>query len=281
VAAVIVRAVAVAATGLLLAPAATAARPLTVQARLDEPAVAFGSPVRARIVVRLDPSRVVPGSLRIVSDLAPLSTLAETRTTRTEGRNAVVVTLERTAVCLAAACVVAGRDATPALPRARVSVSSRDGRTLRAAAAWPRLRVRGRVAPADLAKTRPPFRADTAPPPPSYAIAPSTLIRLLAVVAALLGLGAAALVAGEVVRATRRRHFVPVDELARAVRLVREAGARPPGDRRRALGLLSRLLVARDPGLAGSASDLAWSRPPPASEQLDSLAGEVERKVAP
>ena len=71
----------------------------------------------------------------------------------------------------------------------------------------------------------------------------------------------------------------PLTGLERALALAREAEQRPPPDRRRALGLLARLLGPRDPRLAGAADDLAWSAPAPTSDELAELVTEVERKV--
>jgi hypothetical protein len=67
--------------------------------------------------------------------------------------------------------------------------------------------------------------------------------------------------------------------LARAVALAREAERRPTPDRRRALGLLARLLGARDAQLAGAADDLAWSAPAPTPDALAELVSEVEHEV--
>jgi hypothetical protein len=78
----------------------------------------------------------------------------------------------------------------------------------------------------------------------------------------------------------RRRRPASVDELGRALRLAREAERRPEQDRRRALGLLARLLEARDRRLAGTASDLAWSKPTPERDALTTLVRDVEREVA-
>ena len=151
---------------------------------------------------------------------------------------------------------------------------------MRATANWPVLRVRGRVATADLARLRPPFRASTAPPPPSYRLAPSTLAWLLDGLAVALALGAVALAsrtrhAGS--RAGRRGR--PADELERALRLAREAENRPPPDRRRALGLLARVLRARARPLSGTASELAWAKPEPEREALATFVADVEREV--
>lgn len=259
-----------------------AASPLTVRASFDSSTVAFGAPVRTRVVVLADPAAVDPRSVRIVSNLGPLTVFGAARTSLAESGGIAVVTLEREAGCLAAACVATRGDATPALPRVTVSARSRSGETLHASATWPALHVRGRVTAADLAKARPPFRVDRALPVPSYSIAPSTLSRLLDAAAVVLGLAALTLAASAAIAFTRRRRRAPpVDELRRALRLAREAESRAPADRRRALGLLARLLAARDSGLAGAARELAWSKPPPQTEQLAELVGDVERGVAP
>jgi hypothetical protein len=270
-------AIAVLAAG-VAAPGALGA-PLTVHAGVDTPTVEFGDALATHVVVVVDPAQVRTDSVRIVDDLAPLTVLSRSRTTRTEQGGTLVVAVDQTAVCTSEACVADNGDATPHLPRVQVTAKARDGRALQAAAAWPVLHVRGRVSKGDLARVRPPFRADTAPPKPSYRIAPAVLAWLLGAAAAVLGLAAAALLASQV-RVARRRRAPPVDELARAVRLVHEAETRPEPDRRRALGLLARLLDDRDRRLAESARELAWARPAPDREALSALVTDVEREAA-
>jgi hypothetical protein len=95
-----------------------------------------------------------------------------------------------------------------------------------------------------------------------------------------LALAAMALAVTEARRLARRRHGEPVvDELERALRLAREAESRPPPDRRRALGLLARLLDARDRRLSGTASDLAWAEPEPERTAVATFVADVEREV--
>jgi hypothetical protein len=272
------RRVAVVVAMLAWAPAAAAA-PLTVHATFDTRTPQFGEAVRSHVVVLVDRTQVRPGSVHIVDDVAPLTALAAAGEMRTARGDTLVIAVDRTAACIVEACVSARGDATPALPRVTVTATSRAGRTLRATAAWPALRVRGRVSAADLARARPPFRADTAPPTPSYRLAPSTLARLLDAGAVVLALAAIAVAAWTLLPlARRRRASAPPDELARALRLAREAEARPTADRRRALGLLARLLDGR---LAGAASGLAWSRPAPEPAELAALVDDVERETRP
>jgi len=219
--------------------------------------------------------------LRIVDDTGPLTPVAETHTTRTTRAGTLVIDVAGSFTCLSGSCVAANGNAMPALPPVTVTALTTAGQTVRATTRWPLLQIRGRVSTADLARSRPPFRADTTPPPTSYRIAPSTLSGLLDALAAVLAL-AAALVLARGLRVARRTRTVPVaGELERALRLAREAESRPPADRRRALGLLARLLGPRDRGLSGTASELAWARPEPERASLASLVSDVEREVAP
>ncbi len=96
----------------------------------------------------------------------------------------------------------------------------------------------------------------------------------------MLALAAAALAVLEARGLARRRRGEPtVDELERALRLAREAETRPPPDRRRALGLLARLLDRRDRRLSGAASELAWAEPEPERAALATFVADVEREV--
>jgi hypothetical protein len=138
--------------------------------------------------------------------------------------------------------------------------------------------VRGRVSGTDLTRAQPPFHASVVPPAPTYRIAPNTLAWLLDGAAVVLGLAALALLVVQARRWSRRRsRGARPDQLERALRLAREAEARPVPDRRRAAGLLARLLDERHAPLADSASELAWAKPKPEPEALESLVGDVER----
>jgi hypothetical protein len=262
--------VAAAAAALVLAPAAAAA-PLTVRTTFDDDTVQFGDVVRAHVAV-VAAEGASARSIRVTEDLAPLAPISPLQVSR----HGNVVELTRSFVCLAAACVSDRGDATPKL--APVQVAARiGGRLVRAAKAWPLLHVRGRVASSDAARASPPFRASLEPPAPSYAVAPQTLAWLLDGAAIALALGALALVALLVRGRASRRRAPAADELVRAVRLAREAEARPVPDRRRAAGLLARVLRSRDEHLAAAATEVAWARPQPEPDALEQLAGDAER----
>jgi hypothetical protein len=259
---------------------ASAAPALVVRATFDASTVQFGDAIGTHVVVTLDGARVRSGTLRIVDDAAPLTSLSPGRTTRTVQGGTITVAIARIFSCISSSCVAATGDATPALSPVTATVVTQGGETLRATATWPTLHVRGRVTKADLGRSRPPFLADTAPAPPSYRLAPSTLAWLLDGLAAALALAAAALAARAGLGLVRRRRGEPTtDELERALRLAREAEGRPPPDRRRALGLLARLLDARNRDLSGTASDLAWAEPEPDRSALATFVADVEREV--
>lgn len=259
---------------------AASAAPIVVRATFDTATVQFGDAIGAHVVVVLDAASVRSNSLRLIDDAAPLTPVSTAHTSRSVQGDTITIATTRTFSCLSSACVAASGDASPTLPHVTAIVVTRDGTTLRATAAWPVLRVRGRVSSSDLARIRPPFRANTTPPPPSYRIAPATLAWLLDGLAVALALGAAVLAGAQARRLARRRHGEPAgDELERALRLAREAEGRPPPDRRRALGLLARVLRARARPLSGTASDLAWARPEPEPEAVATLVTNVEREV--
>jgi hypothetical protein len=258
--------------------AGAAAAPLAVRASFDMATVQFGAAIGTQVVVVLDGTAVRSSSLHVIEDAGPLTALSPQHASRATRGNSLVVVFRRTFSCLSSACVSANADATPSLPSVIVTVLTRGGRTLRAKANWPTLHVRGVVTKSDLARSRPSFLADTTPAAPSYRAAPSTLAWLLDALAVVLGLAALALAAVVALARARDRGGAPTgDELERALRLAREAEGRAPPDRRRALGLLARVLEVRDRPLAGTANDLAWAKAEPQRESLASLVADVER----
>ena len=93
---------------------------------------------------------------------------------------------------------------------------------------------------------------------------------------------AGVLLAGWAVAAIVRRRRTQARRLTgleRALALARQAEARPPADRRRALGLLAGLLGVRSKRLADEAEELAWSAPVPQPTALSELVTQVEREV--
>jgi hypothetical protein len=252
---------------------------IAVSASLDPSSAQFGDRILARVVIELDRRAVSPETLRYTTGLAPLTQLGPSRTTRVVRGDAEFVTEMVAVACLSEPCAKRSGVTTIVLPPVRASVARRDGRRESVASAWPKLAVRGRVLAGDLASSQPAFEADTSPLAPTYSVSPTALAAVLDVLAVLLALAAVALLAWQAVARSRRRPGQRIDALARALRLALEARNGPVGDRRRALELLVRLL-GRD-RLAGAASDLAWSAPPPQGDEVEALVSEIERGRQP
>jgi hypothetical protein len=258
------------------APGGAPTAPLAVHVTFAPPLVQFGDPTTMRIDIELDRGAVQSKTLHVTSDITPLTAFSAARTSRTVSGRLETVSIVQRVACLSDRCLAK----TVALHPVRASATTRSG-AVSTASSPSLLRLGSRVTPADLAAATPHFAADTAPPAPSYRIAPSTAAWALDVIAALGAAAAACLVALQVLAVGRRsRREGATDELARAVRLVREAETRPVPDRRRALALLARVLRNRDAGLGPAASDLAWSEPPPDPQSIDALVGDVEGERA-
>ena len=261
-----------------LSPAAA----LRVSASFEPAAVQFGDRVVARVVVLADGGAVDVSRLRVVEGVSPLSQLGPAQVTRTTRGRLLVATYEVPAACLTEQCLAASGPARLHLPAARVTAPRRAGGAEQAVAAWPVLEVRGRVTAADLAPSSPGFRRDLTPPAVGYRIAPGTLALLLDAAASLLAVAGVAFAAWQAVVVVRRRRALDTrSELTRALDLLREAESRPPADRRRAVGLLARLLQPRDGRLADEADTVAWSEPAPSPDALERLAEQVSREVGP
>ncbi len=257
-------------------PSDSAAAP-SVRTSFVPPAVQFGDPLTVQVAVRLDDRSVLPDSFRLTSGVAPLTQLGPTRTTRTSRGHVTVVSIAIPTVCVVDACIAKPGETRVHLPVVVAHVTGIDGRLRQVSATWPPLLVGSRVTAADLQHEAPPLRANTAPAPPSYRIAPTLLARLLEALAILLAAGGVVLAAGQVVAIVRRRRRPEeVDPLELALRRVRESQARSAPDRRRALGQLARVLDRRGLDDAEPARGLAWSRPAPTPESATELAGRIE-----
>jgi hypothetical protein len=254
-------------------------RPLTVNVSFDPPAVQFGSRVVAQVVVLADRDAVDTSQLRVTEDVAPLTPLGKTRVTRTNRGRLAVITYAIPAVCMSEGCLAKTGSKELRLPPARVAAPRRSGGNLHAADAWPLLSIGSRVDAADLKASRPQFRGDTSIPAVTYRIAPGSLSLLLDIVAAVLAAAAVGFAVWQAVVIRKARRPDTRTALERALALVREAETRMPEDRRRAVGLLARVLGRQDDALARTAGDLAWSEPAPGPDDLAVLADRVGQEV--
>jgi hypothetical protein len=259
-------------------PSIAPTAPLAVSATFDPATVEFGDRLQAQVVIALDRAAVRTQTLRFTYGLAPLTPLGPARTTRSSNGNLELVTVVAPVACLTDPCVARKGITTLTFPRVRATVVRTSGGVATVVTRWPTLAVRGRVSASDLASSSPTFAANTSPPPPSYSVSPGTLASVLEVLAVVCAVGAVALATWQAVVFMRRRPARRVDALERALRLAREAEGLPAPQRRRALGLLARLLGRDD--LSSAASDLAWSEPQPDPDELEALVSEIERSRA-
>ena len=256
---------------LVLVPAAHAA-PLVVRTSLDPGTVLFGAPATATVTVVADPAVVDPDTIRIEADVAPFRRLG-TSVAR-DGR--LIVGRTRIA-CVSDLCRPRDGLRPVRLPPVQVSASGSGG-PVAVSADWPPLLVAPRV-PADASAGEPEWQVDTRPPALTARIDPGTLSLLLWLLTTALALVAAALVAREVHRARMRTHEARTTELAAALAAVRASAQAPEPERRRAVGVLAKVLDRVDGDHAVTAETLAWSEPGPEPERVLELADEVEREV--
>lgn len=281
-AAAVVAAAAVAAVLLLGAgsgaPAIAPPATIAVHADLGPAAPAFGDRIDARIVIGLNRRTVRPRTLRYSYGLAPLTSLHQARTSRSASGNLELVTLVTPVTCVTAPCVAGKGITTLDLPRVTASVMRTTGARQSVSARWPALTIGRRVPDSALASASPRFEADASPPAPTFGVAPSTLATALDVVAALCAVAAVALAAWQALLFARRRPEPGIGELEQALRMAREARGLPVPHRRRALGLVARLLGRER--LSTAASELAWSEHQPEPDELEALVSEIEREAS-
>jgi len=262
------------------APRAGATSATTVRTSFEPPVVQFGDPLTLHVAARFDNRVVLPGTFRLTSSVAPLTQLGPTRTERTRRGHLTVVSVSIPSVCVVEACVKRPGETRIHLPVVSGHVTGVDGRVRAVRATWPPLLIGSRIVSSDLSRASPPLRADTAPAPPTFRIAPSRLALLLDVLSVLLAATGIWIASRQVLAlARRRRAAVDVDQLDIALRQVRQSESRPAPDKRRALGQLARILDRRELEHADATNDLAWSRPAPTTEGVSELAGVIESET--
>lgn len=231
---------------------------LTVHAALTPPVVQFGDRVTARVDV------TAVRSAHVDASFVPLTQLSKPKVVR----DAEGVHWSVQLSCLDQVCAAPRKVFT--LPDAHVN-----GRLMM----WPRLVVRGRVTKEDLARDPPPLVANTDPGRASYRVAPGRAAWLLEALALALALGGVALLGRQaaLVARARRERARRLTQLERALVLARESEQRDAVDRRRAVGLVARLLSRRGEELAAPAADLAWAPREPDPDEIEQLVRDVER----
>ncbi len=257
-------------TTLAFAAPAQAATGVSYRATFSPREALFGDPIAARVDVVVDPHVVDPAGVRVHVDFRPYSA-APPRVTRRRVAGLARVEFVYRLECLVRRCLPKGPDRTFVFAPVRITAGNRTETFF-----WPHLHVSSRVDPRDLARPTP--RSDVVRQPPvTWRVKPDAAVAVL-VGAALLLLAYPALL---VVRASRRRwrlwrasRLERLTPLERALELLRRAAG--AGDERSRLALER---VARELGghaLGDDARRLAWSRPQPDAESMDTLRTEVE-----
>lgn len=250
---------------------ALATAPSDVAVEVTPRSVPFGDAVEARATIVVDARSRDPDSVDVRFGSGPFEKLEERREWSRSGASAVLRLRVRLA-CRSAACVPTERSRTVRLPPLVVG-----GRSVR----WPTIDVLPRVPAGAVETDPPPFAADVTPPPPSYRVDPDSAVRVLALLALLLAAGGATLLVLEGRAALVARPRSAGTPLERALARVRASLGARPGERRRAVGTLARLVGPAHPALGRSAAELAWAEPPPEGDDVEALASRVEREVLP
>jgi hypothetical protein len=245
------------------------AEPVQVHTTLEPRAAQFGDRIVAQADVLVDPSRVNPGSVKVIASFAPYQSLGAPTVTRGTGGALTELRYSWSIDCLARTCLP--REAARRFVFTPVRAEYRGGL---ATGIWSALRVDTRVGPQDLA--RPGLRFDVLPlPAATQRIAPGTLRLVLLLGTALAFLGAAALLGPELLALVPSyRRVDRRTPLERALAHVRSARAQDAPPRRRALERLAR--EVDDPELGTRIRELAWSQPSPEGDEMDRVARQVE-----
>jgi hypothetical protein len=272
-----VRFVAVVLAGLAAGvPVATAGSP-SIRASVDRATPRFGDPFTYVAEARFSREADRGDAAQVLADPGAFAVLAPPQTERATIGEDVVLTVTQRLACLSIACVPTGASRAVLLPRASVDLGGAV-----ATAAPVVVSVGARVADAAVNAGEPQYRTATELPPPTTRFEPGPVVALLAsagILLAVVGIALAGYGALQgTARASRRRDLSP---LTRALRLLRESSTRPPADRRRAAGLLARLLGTggSDANLATEAQHVAWSRPDPSPRDAEVLADRTQRSL--
>lgn len=252
-----------------VAALAVATAPLEVAVELTPSAVPFGDAIQARANIVVDTTSRDENAVVVRFRSGAFDKLEERREWSRSGSSAVLLIRARLA-CRSAACVPTDRARTVHLPALVV-----DGRSVR----WPILHVLPRVPAAAVETEPPPFVVGLSPQQPTFRVDPARAVIALVALAMLLGAGGATLLALEAraaLAASPRRTGTPLE---RALARVRASLGAKPGERRRAVGALARVVGPAHPSLGRSAAELAWAEPEPERDDLEAITSRIEREV--
>jgi hypothetical protein len=245
----------------------------------------FADAVRARLELVIDRKRVDPSTVDVGANFEPYRNLRPPRRTRDDSGPLTRIRYDYLLACLRAACLPKGNGRVE-LPGTALQFRVKGTPELQTGTIeWPPISSAGRIDPKQLEQAA--LRAELRDlPPPTYRTSPLA-VQLIALLLAVLCFAGAAILA---------IRFLPLDRLAarlgrhdadrrssleRALAHVREStdGERPEEGRRALERLANELRSVRNPQLAGAASELAWSEPPPAESGVAPLSQDVERVI--
>jgi hypothetical protein len=273
----LVRRAAVAAFAALVvtAPAHAQGTGVSYRATFSPREALFGDPLDARVDVVVERALVAADSVRVHTDFRPYVPVATQRTDRPAGRFTRVEYRYRL-LCLRKRCLPNGEERTITFAPVRITWRG-EGRAQTQTILWPALRLASRLDPSDLSE--PTLRSDVVRQPAmTWGIDPKRAIVLLLAVAAFL-LAYPLVLAVRLVRRAlyvlRTRRFDRLSPLERALELLRRAAAaEESAPSRRALERVAREL--HEHPLGEDARKLAWSRPGPGQEEMESFRSRVE-----
>jgi hypothetical protein len=247
----------------------------------------FADRVQATLELAVDPKRVDVETVRPLVALEPYRVLESSRSVRRAGGTSLVryrLVLE----CLEKEClagILGRRDI--AFPATKVFYAGKQGNVRHVDAEWPALRALTRVTPSDLASF--PIAVDAEPLTGGgrYRHSPATLAWAASALAALLVVGAAALLAHPFLRRRRRPLAAALvdepepDRVTRALAALEATIAPAPADERApALDRLARELDAvGDHELAKDARRLAWRDDEISPERVEELLAACRKRA--
>jgi hypothetical protein len=262
--------------GVGLAAGAAYAAPPQLRAEAQPSSVGVGDELTYVVEARLDADDVDPDSVRVFADTGPFVQVGPARTTRDRDGSALAVRLEQRLVCLDLGCAPVDGVRRIRLPAARVTARRAGGAPVTLRAVPLTLAVEPRIERSAVRAAPPPYRQQTALPTAGRGAARLFVPLVIATVVLLLAAALLAVLALRPRPTARPREA----ELARALRLLRESETRPAPDRRRAAGLVSRVVAAAGAGsLADDAARLAWSEEAPDRAATGVLAQRAEGSV--
>lgn len=259
----------------LVAPAYAQGTGVSYRATLSPREALFGDPLDARVDVVVERSLVAAAGVRVHADFRPYVPVATRRTERPAGEFTRVEYRYRL-LCLRKRCLPNGPERTVRFAPVRITWRGESGAQTQTIF-WPSLRLASRLDPKDLAE--PTLRSDVVRQPAvTWGVGPKLAIGLLLALAGLLLAYPLALAVGLARRAwyvLRTRRFERLSPLERALELLRYAAAGGESEpSRRALERVAREL--RGHPLGEDARKLAWSRPHPGRDEMESFRSRVE-----